>query len=95
MSKQRDSQGKRPCPLDFDTSPHGSYTLRGDYPAVSWDSPFVANLVFSWSKGLKATFPLTQHSAAGRVAREVMRWAPSFSVAPTKDIPVGFFSSAY
>ena len=31
----------------------------------------------------------------GLVAPEVIRWASSVSVAPTKEIPVGFFSSAY
>ena len=81
---------KRPSPHSFDTRPHGSYTLRGVFPAVSWDSLFVADLEFAWLWGLTTTFPFTQHSAAGRVAREVLRWAHPCSVAPTKGIPYWF-----
>jgi hypothetical protein len=40
--------------------------------------------------GMNMTFPLTQHSAAGRVAREVLRWALPSSVAPTEGIPNWF-----
>lgn len=81
---------KRPSPHSFNTRPHGSYTLRGVFPAVSWDSLFVADLEFAWLWGLTTTFPFTQHSAAGRVAREVLRWAHPCSVAPTKGIPYWF-----
>jgi len=38
--------------------------------------------------------PETQHFAAGRVAREIMRWAPPVSLAATKGIAFAFFSSA-
>ena len=58
-------------------------------------SQSVHNLAFSRPVGLTATLPLTQHSAAGRVAWEVLRWALPVSVAPTMGIPFGFFSSAY
>lgn len=44
---------------------------------------------------LLATIPLTQHFAAGLVAREIMRWAVPVSLAATKGIAIAFFSSAY
>ena len=47
-------------------------------------------LVLAWPEGLASTFPLTQHSAAGRVAREVLRWAPPSSFATTMGIPIWF-----
>ena len=59
------------------------------------DCQIVAYLEFVCLQGLKATLPFTQHSAAGQVPREVMRWAVPFSVAPTKGISFDFFSSAY
>jgi len=46
------------------------------------------------SAGLWTDLSLTQHSAAGRVAREVMRWAVSLSLAATREIAFAFFSSA-
>lgn len=95
ISKQRDSQEKEIEPVQHaDTRSYGSYTLRGVIPAFRWDRLFEADLEFAWLWGLEAIFSFTQHSAAGWVAREVLRWALPFSVAPTQGIPIGFFSTA-